>query len=99
MQRGWTGKYPRHPSPVAVHVACIAGAANGSGASITQPNFVTQPQRSRRDVAFCQHPQKMDRHESSAKTNHFGPANCCLQPQSVMESSIPIVDRSMVAAK
>src|ERR1700730_1107482 len=98
-QPGGAGRHSSDPSAVVIHVAGIAGAADDACAPVAQADFVVEPQAPRGDVSFRQQAQEVDWLEAAAKTNHFGPIDGGLQPESVMEGGVPVVDGSVIAAE
>ena len=88
------------PGAIAVDIASVTGPADNRSAAVAQTHVIVEVQGPRSgNSPFHQRAREVHRDQLAAKLDHFRPVHGGLQPQTVMERGIPIIDRGVVAAE
>src|SRR5262249_10120486 len=89
----------QQPCPRVVVIAGISSAADYRTAPVADADIVVQIQSPSRSRSFHKSADEMDRNKVAAKLHHLRAADRCLQPLTVVISSVPVVDRRMKASE
>src|SRR5262249_46465014 len=80
-------------------VAGVAAATDDVAAAVAEPGLVVDVPAASRHTAFGKRADEVHRQEATAKLNHLRPGDRGLQPLTVMERRVPVVDWRVVAAE